>query len=45
MRESGIPTVLDRFVHQLILQVLHPIFDPTFSEQMRTRMSGSVGGE
>jgi RNA-directed DNA polymerase len=32
MRELGIPTVLDRFVQQLVLQVLQPIFDPTFSE-------------
>lgn len=32
MRQLGIPTVLDRFVQQLILQVLQPIFDPTFSE-------------
>ncbi len=31
-RELGIPTVLDRFVQQLLLQVLQPIFDPTFSE-------------
>lgn len=31
-RELGIPTVFDRFVQQLILQVLTPIFDPTFSE-------------
>jgi len=31
-RQLGIPTVLDRFVQQLILQVLQPIFDPTFSE-------------
>ncbi|HEX5101648.1 MAG TPA: group II intron reverse transcriptase/maturase, partial [Polyangiaceae bacterium] len=28
----GIPTVLDRFVQQACLQVLQPIFDPTFSE-------------
>lgn len=28
----GIPTVVDRFVQQLILQVLQPIIDPTFSE-------------
>ncbi len=28
----GIPTVLDRFIQQLLLQVLQPIFDPTFSE-------------
>jgi RNA-directed DNA polymerase len=32
MRQIGIPTVLDRFVQQLMLQVLQPIFDPTFSE-------------
>lgn len=32
VRELGIPTVLDRFVQQLLLQVLQPIFDPTFSE-------------
>lgn len=33
MRVLGIPTVLDRFVQQLLLQVLQPIFDPMFSEQ------------
>jgi group II intron reverse transcriptase/maturase len=32
VRTLGIPTVLDRFVQQLLLQVLQPIFDPTFSE-------------
>jgi group II intron reverse transcriptase/maturase len=32
MRQLGIPTVLDRFVQQLLLQVLQPIWDPTFSE-------------
>lgn len=32
MRELGIPTVLDRFVQQLLLQVLQPMIDPTFSE-------------
>lgn len=31
-RELGIPTVLDRFIQQLLLQVLQPCFDPTFSE-------------
>ena len=31
-RELGIPTVVDRFVQQAILQVLSPRFDPTFSE-------------
>ena len=32
MRQLGIPTVLDRFVQHLLLQVLQPVFDPTFSE-------------
>jgi group II intron reverse transcriptase/maturase len=32
MRQLGIPTVLDRFVQQMLLQVLQPMFDPTFSE-------------
>ncbi len=32
-RGLGIPTVLDRFIQQAILQVLTPIFDPTFSPQ------------
>lgn len=32
VRELGIPTALDRFVQQSILQVLQPRFDPTFSE-------------
>ena len=32
MRELGIPTVLDRFIQQAILQVLQPIYDVTFSE-------------
>jgi group II intron reverse transcriptase/maturase len=32
MRALGIPTVLDRFVQHLLLGVLQPIFDPTFSE-------------
>ena len=32
VRELGIPTVLDRLIQQAILQVLQPIFDPTFSE-------------
>ncbi len=30
-RQLGIPVVLDRLVQQMILQVLNPIFDPTFS--------------
>jgi group II intron reverse transcriptase/maturase len=32
MRELGIPTVLDRFIQQALLQVLQPRFDPSFSE-------------
>ncbi len=32
VRELGIPTVLDRFLQQALLQVLQPRFDPTFSE-------------
>lgn len=31
-RQLGIPCVVDRLVQQAILQVLEPIFDPTFSE-------------
>jgi group II intron reverse transcriptase/maturase len=31
-RQLGIPTVLDRFIQQCLLQVLQPQFDPTFSE-------------
>ncbi len=30
-RQLGIPTVLDRFIQQCLLQVLQPRFDPTFS--------------
>jgi RNA-directed DNA polymerase len=31
-RELGIPTVLDRFIQQALLQALQPQFDPTFSD-------------
>ena len=31
-RTLGIPTVLDRMLQQALLQVLQPIFDPTFSD-------------
>ena len=31
-RMLGIPTVQDRFIQQMLLQVLTPIFDPQFSE-------------
>jgi len=30
-RQLGIPTVVDRFIQQCLLQVLEPLFDPTFS--------------
>lgn len=32
VRTLGIPTGLDRFIQQAVLQVLQPRFDPTFSE-------------
>jgi retron-type reverse transcriptase len=32
MRPLGIPTALDRFIQQALLQVLTPLFDPHFSE-------------
>jgi len=32
VRKLGIPTVVDRFIQQAILQVLQPLWDPTFSE-------------
>lgn len=31
-RTLGIPTVLDRFIQQLLLEVMTPIFEPMFSE-------------
>lgn len=31
-RKLGIPTVLDRFIQQLLLQVMTPIYEPRFSE-------------
>jgi RNA-directed DNA polymerase len=32
IRQLGIPTVQDRWIQQMLLQMLQPIFDPTFSE-------------
>jgi RNA-directed DNA polymerase len=32
MRMLGIPTVFDRFIQQALLQILSPLFDPTFSD-------------
>jgi RNA-directed DNA polymerase len=34
VRALGIPTVLDRFIQQAVLQVLQAAWDPTFSEAM-----------
>lgn len=31
-RQLGIPTVLDRLIQQAVLQVLQPLFEPTFSD-------------
>src|SRR5579871_53534 len=31
-RELGVPTALDRFIQQALLQVLQPLIDPTFSD-------------
>lgn len=32
VRNLGVPIVLDRFIQQTILQVLQPLWDPTFSD-------------
>ena len=32
IRQLGIPTVVDRMIQQMMLQILQPLFDPTFSE-------------
>ncbi len=32
VRQLGVPTALDRLVQQAIVQVLEPIFDPSFSQ-------------
>jgi RNA-directed DNA polymerase len=32
MRTLGIPTVMDRMIQQAVMQVLQPIFEPTFSD-------------
>ena len=46
MRTLGIPTVVDRLIQQALLQVLQPIFDPTFSDSsfgFRPRRSAHQG--
>ena len=35
MRKLGIPTVLDRFIQQALLQVLQPMWDPAFPSARR----------
>ena len=37
VRLLGIPTVLDRFIQQAVLQVLQPHIDPMFSSSARLR--------
>lgn len=32
VRQLGIPTVMDRFIQQLLLQVMTPIYEPRFSD-------------
>lgn len=41
-RMLGIPTVQDRCIRQMLLQVLTPIFDPTFSEYSYEGRRGSA---
>jgi RNA-directed DNA polymerase len=40
VRKLGIPTVLDRFIQQALLQVLQPRFDPGFSQHSHGFRSG-----
>ena len=42
-RGLGIPNVVDRWVQQAVLQVLEPIYEPTFSDTLLRRMSGRSG--
>jgi hypothetical protein len=37
VRKLGIPTVLDRFIQQAVMQVLQRRWDPTFSPAALTR--------
>ena len=43
VRKLGIPTVLDRFIQQAVMQVLQRRWDPTFSEQQLRVPAGTVG--
>ena len=40
VRMLGIPTVLDRFIQQLLLQAMTPIFEPRFSDHSYGFRSG-----
>src|SRR3970040_466979 len=42
-RTLGIPTVLDRFIQQLLLNVLGPIFEPLFREHSSGFRTGRRG--
>ena len=41
-RLLGIPTVVDRLVQQAILQILDPLYDPTFSPSSYGFRSGKI---
>jgi RNA-directed DNA polymerase len=43
VRKLGIPTVLDRFIQQAVMQVLQRRWDPTFSESSYGVPAGAVG--
>ena len=43
LRKLGIPTVLDRFIQQAVMQVLLRQWDPTFSESSYGVPAGAVG--
>ena len=42
-RELGIPTVVDRLIQQALLQILQPIFDPTFWRPQLRVPTGTPG--
>jgi RNA-directed DNA polymerase len=42
-RPLGIPTVLDRFIQQAVMQVLRADWDPTFSEPKQRQSRGHAG--
>ena len=43
VRKLGIPTVLDRFIQQAVMQVLQRQWDPTFSATQLRVPTGTVG--